>query len=166
VPTSFGCGLQEYQVDSAKGLAEMQQKMKAELQKATAAADAEMDELVPEATCAADMPDDMIAGFTKLADPFLCDAVDDQSKDLETLIEIEEQIAEAEQELERQEAIEVSIFKAGNEQLMNKLQEESMNKNMDKGKINLEMKIAQAISLFEISSGDLTTEVAAVVEQV
>ena len=98
-------------------------------------------------------------------EPFLQGSVDANCEDLSTIIEIEEQQECIERELDRHEAIEVSIFKASNEELIKRLEEESSNRGISKAIVQFEMKISSAVGMFDAMVADVDKEATDAIEK-
>lgn len=157
---------ESFEVKDKASLEVVQELGKSALEKADATRSRTMGCLVQEGPNGVDLPAEAIEGMTSIGESFLTDQIDLASKDLEVLVSMEEAALEAQAELDRQEALEVSIFKASNEELVRTAEEASMNKGVDKAKVNLEMRVGQSLSLWAIGATEAKVDAEQSIRQV
>lgn len=119
-------------LDSARALAQDAQERSAKKAKLIT------DELMPDAECAMDLLDNVITGWTDAGKQFgRLGSSSATADDMEVIVDIEEQIAEAEAALDEEDRLEIAVFQAKNKELLDRLEHDALNKNVEKMRLQV-----------------------------
>jgi hypothetical protein len=111
--------------------------------------------LCPEVDTSADLPVDVVQGWTSMPEIFcVAPTSEDKPSDIDIIISIEEEVHRKEKELAERDRIDMDIWEAENMDLVEKLQTKVDDKNVDENKMTLELRMSQALTLFTSSVAD------------
>jgi hypothetical protein len=105
----------------------------------------------------AQLPKTAIQGWTSLDEVFgfVPAAADDTSmSDIDLIITIEDEVQQAEKELNDRDRIDMEIWEASNKTLVDDIQQKHDDKHIVKFKVSIELRLTQAASLFETAVSD------------
>lgn len=107
---------------------------------------------------AAVLPTGLLRGMVSLGSDFSHGLTEVVSSEIDLLINLEEETRAAEEELEQQEKLEISIFEASNQDAISRLEEAALNKNGRKMKLTFEMRLQQVQALLSGTIADIVAE--------